>query len=97
MYLTYDDIINENIDTDQLVNVLNNIIDKNNKLIQKIFPSEIGYPFIKSINRVEVEGNLLDSDNYGKDKIRLTIWGKDIHDEDIVGDTHTIKPEDFPE
>lgn len=99
MAIAYSDVVNssDNVDLEDLVIVINKNIEKNNALIKKIFPSEEGYPLISHINRMEVERNLLGSDDYGKDKIRVTVWGKDVNGEDIVGNTYTIKPEDFPD
>lgn len=99
MAMTYSDVLNvsSSIDFDELIIVLNKNIERDNQLIKKVFPSEEGYPLISVINRIEVEGNLLGSDNYGQDKVRLTVWGKNVNGEDVVGDTYTVKPEDFPE
>lgn len=99
MVMTYSDVVNssENVNLAELLIVLNANIEKNNTLIKKIFPTEEGYPFISVINRIEVEGNLLDSDTYGQDKIRITVWGKDVNGDDVIGNTYTIKPEDFPQ
>ena len=99
MTIAYSDVVNssENVNLQDLVIIINKNIKKNNALIKKVFPSEEGYPLISRINRMEVEGNLLGSDDYGKDKIRITVWGKDVNGEDIVGNTYTIKPEDFPD